>query len=181
MMRLTTRDLAFVSVAAALWAVLNATLGPVFWQATRLPLLCDLIGVSIFAVTAWWTRKPGAVALMGVVATLLNFLLAPGATQFLGFTASAIIFDAAATVIGYERCFAKGKAGLVIVMVLSLVSAFAAGMIIGNIFMAPIVLAGYGGVLIFALIHAIGGGIGGALGVALIQGLRSRGMGKGRS
>ncbi|MCX6649066.1 MAG: hypothetical protein NTV61_06725 [Candidatus Bathyarchaeota archaeon] len=181
MERLTTRDLAFVSMAAALWAVLNVTIVPVFWQATKLPILCDLIGVSLFAVTAWWTRRPGAVALMGGVATLLNFLMMPGATQFLGFTAAAIAFDAAATVIGYDRCCAKGKMGVVWIMSLSLASAFVAGLIIGSLFMVSATLAGYGGVIMFALLHAAGGGIGGAIGIALIHGLRSRGMETGKN
>ncbi len=176
---LNTRDLAFVSMAAALWAVLNVTIGPIFWQATRLPVLCDLIGVSLFAITAWWTMKPGAVSLMGVAATLLNFVFLPSATQFLGFTVAAILFDAAAYALGYERCCRKGPWGVVLILGLSIASAFAAGLVIGYFFMAPVALGGYGGAIVFALIHAAGGAAGGVLGVVLMRGLRRRGLGAG--
>ncbi len=174
--KFTTRDLAAIAVAAALWAVLNATISLIFWRATKLPILCDMIGVAVFALTAWWVRKPGSVTMMGGVATLLYFMMTPSGTQFIGFTVAAVFFDVVASVIGYTRCCGDGKMGVVCLMGLSLASAFVAGIIIANVFMAPAALAGYGGAFAFALIHAAGGGIGGALGVALIQGLKRRGV-----
>jgi hypothetical protein len=179
--KFTTRDLAFIAMAAALWAVLNATIGPVFWRATKLPILCDMIGIAVFTLTAWWVRKPGAVTMMGGVATLLYFMMMPGGTQFLGFTVAAVFFDVAASLIGYTRCCGGGKTGIAFLMGLSVASAFVAGIIIANVFMVPAALAGYGGALVFALIHAAGGGIGGALGITLIQGLKRRGVEAGKS
>jgi hypothetical protein len=179
--KFTTRDIAFIAISAALWAVLNATIGPIFWQATHLPILCDMIGISVFALTAWWVRKPGAVAMMGCVATLLYFIMTPSGTQFLGFTAAAVFFDFAASVIGYTRCCGEGRIGIASLMGLSVASAFVAGIIIANLFMAAAYLAGYGGAVAFALIHAGGGAIGGALGITLIQGLKRRGMVAGKN
>jgi uncharacterized membrane protein YvlD (DUF360 family) len=179
--KFTTRDLAFVAIAAALWAVLNATISPIFWQATHLPILCDMLGLSMFAITAWWVRKPGSVTMMGGVATLIYFMMMPGGTQFLGFTAAAVFFDVAASIVGYSRCCGEGKTGMACILALSVISAFIAGMIIANIFMAAAYLAGYGGAFAFALIHAGGGAIGGALGITLIQGLKRRGMEGGRN
>jgi riboflavin transporter FmnP len=173
---LTTRDLAFVSVSAAIWAVLNITIMPVFWAATGLPILCDLVGVALFAVTAWWVRKPGAVALMGGVATLLNFIMRPGAFQFLGFTAAAIVYDIVISLIGYDRCLRQRTEPAVIVG-LSIGSAFIAGAVIGSLFMPPVAVNSYGGILLFAGLHAAGGGAGGLLGLALVRGLSRRGLG----
>jgi hypothetical protein len=123
--------------------------------------------------------KPGAVSLMGGVATILNFVFLPSATQFLGFTVAAILFDAAAYFLGYERCCRKGTLDLALILGLSVASAFAAGLVIGYFFMPPVALAGYGGAIVFALIHAAGGAAGGVLGVVLIRGLRQRGLGAG--
>jgi hypothetical protein len=174
--KFNTRDLAFIAIAAALWAVLNATISPIFWQATKLPILCDMLGLSMFALTAWWVRKPGSVTMMGGVATLIYFMMIPGGTQFLGFTAAAVFFDVVASIVGYSRCCGEGKVGAACLLGLSVASAFVAGFIIANVFMAAAYLAGYGGAIMFALIHAAGGAIGGALGIVLIQGLKRRGM-----
>ncbi|HDJ22244.1 MAG TPA: hypothetical protein ENF19_03465 [Candidatus Bathyarchaeota archaeon] len=176
MKTLTTKDLAFTSITAAIWAALNVTIVPLFWQATRLPILCDLIGVSLFVTTAWWTRKPGAVTLMGLVTTLLNFALRPGALHFLGFTAAAIFYDAATLLAGYQRLTTLNSLNLAVTLVLSLCSTAIAGAIIGFFFMPPAALGNYGGVAAFTLLHAAGGGIGGLLGLVIVKELTRRGI-----
>jgi riboflavin transporter FmnP len=75
----STRELAAISLSAALWAVFNWLVSPIFWQLTHLPILCDMVGVTVLIVTLWWTRKPGAGATMGLIATVLNFIFRPGA------------------------------------------------------------------------------------------------------
>ena len=52
-----TRDLAGITIFAALWGVLNATISPVFFQLFRLPFLCDVIGFAALILAGWWVRK----------------------------------------------------------------------------------------------------------------------------
>ena len=112
---------------------------------------------------------------MGVIATLLNFILRPGAFHFLGFTAACIFFDGASSLIGYRKILDKGLIGSLSLITLSVVSTTIAGLIIGNFFMNPGFLASaFGGVLVFAAIHGGGGLIGGVLGVVIVRGLESR-------
>jgi len=173
----TTRDLAAVALSASLWAVLNWLVAPIFWQLTHLPILCDMIGASLFILTHWWVRKPGAVSFMGIVATVLNFILRPGAFHFLGFTAASIMFDAAAVIIGNRNSLERGLVSSVILVANSLVSTCVAGVIIGSLFMDPMFLSQtFGGVAFFAVLHGGGGLIGGVLGVIIVKGLELRGV-----
>ena len=170
-----SRELAAISLSAALWAVVNWIVSPIFWQLTHLPILCDMLSVTVLIVTLWWTRKLGAGTVMGVIATVLNFIFRPGAFQFLGFTVACVFFDIASYLIGYENIMDKGLKGSISLIVLSVVSTTIAGLIIGNFFMNPGFLSNmFGGVFVFAAIHGAGGLIGGALGVVLIRGLESR-------
>jgi riboflavin transporter FmnP len=170
-----SRELMAISILAALWAVFNWLVSPIFWELTHLPILCDMIGVTILILTLWWTRKPGAGATMGLIATLLNFIFRPGAFQFLGFTVACIFFDVTSSLIGYRKILDKGLPSSISLLVLSVVSTTIAGFIIGNFFMNPGFLSNaFGGVLVFAAIHGGGGLIGGVLGVVIIRGLESR-------
>ncbi len=170
-----SRELAAIALSAALWAVVNWIVAPIFWQLTHLPILCDMLSVTVLIVTLWWTRKPGAGTVMGVIATVLNFILRPGAFQFLGFTVACVFFDFASYLLGYENILDRGLKGSISLIVLSVVSTTIAGLIIGNFFMNPGFLSNmFGGVLVFATIHGAGGLIGGAIGVVLIRGLESR-------
>lgn len=169
-----TRDIAAVSISASLWAVLNWLVAPIFWELTHTPILCDMIGTSQFVLTLWWTKKPGSVTFMGVVATVLNFILRPGALHFLGFTASSIVFDAAAVVL-LKKDYLDSIRGALTLVILSLISTFVAGAIIGSFFMNPLLLSNmYGGVIFFAGLHAAGGVVGGTLGVVITKGLDAR-------
>lgn len=170
-----SRDIAAIALSAALWAVLNWTVAPIFWQLTHLPILCDMIGMSLLILTVWWTRKLGAATLMGVLATILNFMLRPGATHFLGFTAASIVFDATARAVGYKNSLDRRLVGSVLLVAFSLLSALVAGLIIGSFFMNPMFLSSmFGGVAFFAALHGAGGLIGGALGVTIVRGLEAR-------
>ena len=170
-----SRDLAARALSAALWAVVNWIVAPIFWQLTHLPILCDMLSVTVLIVTLWWTRKFGAGTVMGVIATVLNFILRPGAFQFLGFTVACVFFDFASYLLGYGNVLDKGLKGSIALIVLSVASSTIAGVIIGNFFMNPGFLSNmFGGVLVFSAIHGGGGLIGGALGVVLIRGLESR-------
>jgi hypothetical protein len=170
-----TRDVAAIAICASLWGILNSLFSPIFFSLFHLPFLCDVIGFSVLILAAWWTRKPGAIASIGAIATLINFALAPNPYHFLGFTVAAIFFDLVVSLVGYNRCFAKKLPAIFSMMPVSVASAFLAGYIIGSFFMvgSP-VLAASGGALAWGGLHAVGGAIGGAIGTSLVIGLEAR-------
>jgi len=68
--------------------VLNSLFSPIFFRMTGgLPFLSDLIGFAVLSVAVWWTRKLGTTTMIGIIATIINFLFNPAGTHFLGFTA----------------------------------------------------------------------------------------------
>jgi hypothetical protein len=139
-----------------------------------LPFLCDLIGFSVLILAAWWIRKFGAITMIGLIATAINFALG-GGIQFLGFTVASIFFDLATRLIGNNFLFKKPTFTVVNLMVVSILSAAIAGYLIGTFFRtgAP-GLSKSGGVLGWAGLHAVGGVLGGVIGTFLISALNSR-------
>jgi len=135
-----------------------------------------MIGFAILTLTVWWIRKFGAVTMVGLVATVVNFIFNPGGFHFFGFTAASIVFDVTARLVGYDRCFEKPLFTTVSMFSASVLSAALAGLIIGVFFMATPALARWGGVLGWAALHAIGGVIGGFIGVALVTSLAAGGV-----
>jgi hypothetical protein len=168
-----TRDIAAIAICAALWGVLNTLLSPVFFRMFGLPFLCDLIGFSVLILAAWWIRKFGAITMIGLIATAINFALG-GNIFFLGFTAASIFFDLATRLIGYNNSFKTPAFTVVSMMIISIASAALAGYIIGAFFMAGPALAKSGGVIGWAGLHTVGGIIGGVIGTFLIMALNSR-------
>jgi hypothetical protein len=168
-----SRDIAAIAICAALWGVLNTILSPVFFRMFGLPFLCDLIGFSVLILAAWWIRKFGAITMIGLIATAINFALG-GNIFFLGFTAASIFFDLATRLIGYHNSFKTPAFTVVSMMIISIASAALAGYIIGTFFMAGPALAKSGGVIGWAGLHIVGGIIGGVIGTFLIMALNSR-------
>jgi len=175
-MYFNSRDVAAITLCAALWGVLNSVFSPIVFRMFGLPFLCDLIGFTTLAVAVWWTRKFGATTMIGLIATVINFLFNPGGTQFLGFTAASIVFDIAARLVGYDNSFRKSIFSMVSMVSISTMSAAVAGFMIGTFFMVGPALEKWGGVLGWAGIHAVGGVIGGAIGAFLVTALTSRGV-----
>ena len=169
-----SRDIAAISICAALWGVLNPIFSPLFFRATGLPFLCDLIGFALLTLGIWWIRKFGAIIIIGLVATVVNLILNPTGLQFLGFTAASFIFDLASRLIGYGNIFKKPVMTTLTMISISVVSAAAAGYIIGSFFMEGSLLASRGGILVWVGLHGLGGILGGALGVSLVLALSSR-------
>jgi len=176
MVYFTSKDIAAIALCAALWGVLNSVFSPIFFQMFGLPFLCDLIGFTVLTITVWWTRKLGAASIVGVIATVINFMFNPGATLFLGFTAASIVFDALSWLIRYYNAFRKGSYTLTSMTVISTLSAAVAGFIIGTFFMSAPALAKWGGVVGWAASHAVGGIIGGIIGAVTVTALTSRGI-----
>lgn len=171
-----TRDIAVIAVCAALWGVLNATLSPVFFNLFHLPFLCDLIGFASLIIAVWIVRKPGAATAVGFIATALDFIFRPGALHFFGFTVASVLFDFLTWLPSYPNLFEKRLMGIILLTLMSLISAAIAGAIIGFLFMPLPALAAWGGVAGWAGLHAIGGIMGGLLGSSLTAALETRGI-----
>ncbi|MDH5447868.1 MAG: hypothetical protein OEY24_05295 [Candidatus Bathyarchaeota archaeon] len=171
-----TRDLAGITIFAALWGVLNVTVSPIFFQIFSLPFLCDVIGFSALILAVWWVRKLGTATFVGFIALIINMLVRPTALHFFGFFTVSIVFDVLTFLIGYNRLFEKRLLGSTSLFAISVFSAAVAGLIIGSFFMPPVALAKWGGVLSWAGLHAVGGVIGGAVGVSLMNALTVRGI-----
>jgi len=167
---LNSRNVAAIALCGSVWAVVNAYTGPIFWSATQLPFLCDILGFMFLILVAWWTRSFGAVSLTGVVATLINFAVG-GNVFFLGFTVASVVFDLLSRGAGYSNLFSKPYAGGALTMVLAAASASVAGFINGLFFMSMSVQTA---ILIFAGLHSVGGVAGGIIGVSLVGALKTR-------
>lgn len=174
----TVRDIAAIALFAAIWGVLNATLAPIIFSMFGIPVFCDMIGFMSLILAVWWVRKLGTASIVGLVATVINFVFRPGATHFLGFTAASIVFDALTWIFKYDNCFNKRLIGAILLIAASTVSAAVAGFIIGTFFMATPQLARWGGVMGWVLLHMAGGAVGWLLGVVLTISLESRGLRK---
>lgn len=203
MLYFTSRDIAAISMSAAIWSVLNVIISPILWNMTHSPFFCDMIGFACLIFATWWTRKLGTATLVGVIATIINLMLSPGALQMVGFAAASIFFDLASRVVGYDTMFRSEPAqalnsassqvscltsasnsssfflissqrGFISQMALSIVSAAIAGIIIGSLFMNPQFLATMGGLLFFVGLHVTGGVLGGVLGFILVRALKNR-------
>lgn len=172
-MYFNSREIAAISLCATLWGVLNTLFAPIFFRMFGLPFLCDLIGFSVLILAAWWIRKFGAITIIGLIATAINFGLG-GGIHFIGFTVASIFFDFASRLIGYNKSFKKSNFTILSMMTISIVSAALAGFVIGSFFMAGPALTNWGGIYGWAGLHAIGGVIGGAIGTFLIIALSSR-------
>ncbi len=169
-----SQDIAATAICGALWGILNVLFAPSFFRATGLPFLCDLIGFAVLIVGAWWIRKPGALTIVGFIATVINFALG-GNGQFLGFTVAAMFFDLVVAGIGYKRAFKRPANTTISAMLVAISSAAVAGAIIGVLFMVGTpLLAQWGGIIGWAGLHTIGGVIGGVIGTTLVLELQKR-------
>jgi hypothetical protein len=139
-----------------------------------MPFLCDLIGFSALTLAAWWIRKLGAITVIGLIATAINFIIIPGGFQFIGFMGASIFFDLTTTGLRHMNPFRKVEYTFASLLLISIASAAVAGYIIGVFFMAGSALAKWGGALGWAGLHSIGGIIGGSIGAFLISALNSR-------
>ena len=165
----TNKDIAAISIGAALWAILNILISPIFFQMTRLPFLCDLLAFASLILVTWLTRKFGAASLTGIIATLLTLILRPAAFHMLGFVGASVVFDILTRAISYKICFNRNPlVGSSILVILSIFCAGIAGAFIGIFFMNFDVLSG---ILMWAGLHAFGGLLGGSLGVIIVRAL----------
>ncbi len=170
----SSRQLAAVALFSGLWGVLNSVFSPIVFRVFGLPILCDMIGFAVLSLTFWWVRKFGAVIVVGVAATIINFLLNPGGIFFLGFTIASLCFDLVASLAIVNRISSRQSATAISLTSISVLSATVAGLIIGAYFMTTEALAAWGGVFGWAALHALGGLIGGIIGMSILAGLSAR-------
>lgn len=160
-----TVDIAFVAVFSALWIVLNLTLGPLSFQLLGLPILHDFGVFFTLLLVAWLTGRFGTSLMVGIIGSIIAILLG-GPPLILGFAASALIFDLLLSLNHHKiRASAKDLAAAAIITV---VSAYFAGVIIGILFMGNGIqwaLTLWGGW------HLIGGILGAAITLPIIVGL----------
>ena len=168
-----TRDLTIIALFSAVWGVSNSLFSPVVFRMFGLPILCDIIGFACLIVVVWRVRKLGSATMVGIIATLINFLFNPSGVHFLGFTASAIVFDVIARIIGYDS---QERYYSTLLIMNSVISAAVAGLIIGTFFMPSPALMKWGGVIGWGGLHAVGGFLGGFIGAILITALSRRGV-----
>ncbi len=174
-MYFNTKEISTIAISATLWAVINAIIGPAFWNMTHLPILCDMLGIATLSLTVWWVRKPGSAVMVGLIATIISFIMNPGGVQFLGFTGASFVFEAFTLVLGYDRILNSNVTGRSLLLLSSFTSTTVAGVIIGTFFMAPAFLSSaFGGVAFFAALHGAGGLVGGVIGVIIVEGLEKR-------
>lgn len=100
-------------------ARINWLVSPVLLRLTHLPILCDMLGVSALILVAWWVQKPGVASFLGVLATVLNFVLRPDATHFVGFTAACVFFDVVLSSLGYGTVVEGSMKSSIILVVIS--------------------------------------------------------------
>jgi hypothetical protein len=171
----TTRDITAIAMCAALWGVLSSYFAPVFWTATHLPFFCDMLGIILLILVMWWVRKFGAITMTGIIATIITLMLNPYATHFFGFTAASVVFDILTRLIRCQNSPEKSVLKLISVFFTSLASTAVAGVIIGYLFMnTNFLMATFGGIAFFVVLHVAGGAIGGTIGLVLIKALSTR-------
>lgn len=170
-MYFTSRDVAAIAACSALWGVLNTLISPVFWELTRMPFLCDLLGFMALILVVWWTRKFGAASLTGLVVGGMTLMLRPTAFHILAFVAASIVFDLVTRALSYKQLFQNPVGGSATLIILSVFSAAIAGAIIGTFFMG---FKTQEAILTFSGLHAFGGLIGGIIGVVLVRALIAR-------
>lgn len=169
---LGSREVTAIAASAAVWAVLNIWISPIFWQITHLPFLCDILAFTALVFVVWWTRKVGMASLTGLIVTLLTLAFRPGAFHMLGFLAASILFDLTTKAVGYGLLSDRLKGGVVFFFT-SLISSALAGFIIGSLFMN---IKAVSGILFFMGLHMVGGIMGSVIGVTLINALDVRGI-----
>ena len=140
-----------------------------------MPFFCDMLGIISLILALWRVRKFGAVTITGITATIITLILNPYATHFFGFIAASVVLDVLTRLIGYQNCLEKSIPSVISLLSTSAASTAVAGIIIGNLFMnTNFPTRMFGGVAVFAGLHATGDAIGGTIGLVLIKALSTR-------
>ncbi|MEM2104334.1 MAG: hypothetical protein QW717_05530 [Candidatus Bathyarchaeia archaeon] len=132
-MRFKPIDVAVISVFAAMWVVLNLTLGPMGFRLFNLPILCDFSVFFTLLLTTWTSGRMGTASAVGVIGAVIVLALSPSSTQMVGFLASAVLFDLLMLLSRHKLSFKLYN--MAVAVFATAVSAYFAGVVIGTIFM----------------------------------------------
>jgi hypothetical protein len=124
-------DVAMMGVFCALWVVLNLTLGPLSFRLLQLPVLHDFAAFFTLLLVTWATGKFGTASMVGVIGSVVAILLG-GPPQIAGFAASAVLFDV--LMLPSHHRLRVLRYNLLVATVATIVSAYWAGVIIGDLF-----------------------------------------------
>ena len=130
---LRTVDIALISVLSAMWIVLHLYFGPLGFQLLHLPIFCDVSAFLTLIIAVWIIGKFGGASAIGIIGSLIVMGIRSAPFQ-LGFLASAIIFDALCLAIKHRPL--RGTSSMLGLSIITIVSAYIAGVIIGIFFMA---------------------------------------------
>lgn len=128
------KDVVFMGVFSALWIVLHLSLGPLGFSLFRLPVFCDVSAYLTLLLAVWVFGKFGGASVVGIMGSLIVLLLRPQSTHILGFAASAVLFDVLFLTIRHKP--PTEVLTLTATALISVASAYSAGVIIGTVFMA---------------------------------------------
>lgn len=126
-----TVDIALTGVFCALWTALNLTPGPLSFQLRGLPILHDFGVFFTLLLVAWVTGRFGTSLLAGIIGSIFAILLG-GPSLIICFAASAVVFDVLMFVNHHRIRIARYN--LVTTAIVTLVSAYFAGVFIGVFF-----------------------------------------------
>jgi len=124
-------DIALISVFCALWATLNFTLGPLGFAWFGLPIFCDFAVFFTLLLVTWATGKFGTASLVGVIGSIIISLVR-ASPHIIGFATSAILFDILMSATHHK--LSEKAYNIVIAALVTMVSAYFAGVIIGVFF-----------------------------------------------
>ena len=158
----TTVDVALIGVFSALWATLNMTIGRLGFTWFNLPIFCDFAVFFTLLLVVWIVGKFGAASIVGVIGSTIYMLILPS-THIIGFTTSSVLFDVL-MLANSHRIRLKIR-DMAIATLVTAVSAYFAGAIIGTLFMGRSVewaLTFWGGW------HLVGGLIGAVIALPTI-------------
>jgi len=133
---LGTEDLILIGILSALWIVLHLTIGPLGFALFGLPVFCDVAAYFTLLLALWIFAKFGGASLVGIIGSIVILFLRPGAFQILGFAASAVLFDVLCLAIRH-RAFTR-ISNILVLSVITIVSAYFAGAVIGSVFMTTL-------------------------------------------
>jgi len=129
---LDTIDIALIGFFCALWVTLNLALGPLSFKLLGLPILCDFAAFFSLLLVTWVTGRFGAASTVGIVGSII-VLLTGASPHVIGFAASAVVFDMLMCA-NHHKLHSKAH-NMVIAAVVTTVSAYFAGAVIGIFFM----------------------------------------------
>ena len=167
---LRTVDIALISVLSAMWIVLHIYFGPIGFQMFHLPIFCDISAFVTLIIAIWIIGKFGGASAIGIIGSLIVMGIRAKPFQ-LGFLASAIIFDILCLIIQHKPL--KGIGNVLGLSVITVTSAYIAGIIIGTVFMAGDIwwaLTFWGGW------HAVGGLLSVIIALPIIGSLEKAGV-----